>query len=115
MQMRLFTCGAVLGLVLGLAATSFAAYIGTERWGRSANGDSFHLGYVAGIVDTVEALKGVSFASRQRIAEALDAATRCTASVTLGNLTARAENAVSNGPSTLNAADRILGDFVKCQ
>ncbi len=60
-------------------------------------------------------IKGSSFISRQRIAEALDAIGKCTASSTLGIVTARAENAVESGPTYPNAANVIMADLLKCQ
>jgi len=105
----------IVGLIFGLAGASSAAYIGTDRWQQGSNGDLFHLGYVAGIMDAVETLKGTSFVTRQTIAQALDAIGRCTASSTLGTVTTRAEKAVATGPAYPNAANVIMADLLKCQ
>ncbi len=74
--MRLFACGVVLGLILGSAAVSSAAYISTDRWKQGTSQDLFHLDYVAGIMNAVETLKGASFLTRQSTAQALDAIAR---------------------------------------
>lgn len=113
--LRRFISGMVVGLILGLASASSASYVGTGTWQQFPNGELFHLGYVAGIIDTVETLKGASFFSRQRIEEALDSIRKCTASSTLGTVTARAENAVANGATYPIAANVIMADLLKCQ
>ena len=113
--MRLLILGMVLGLVLGSVAMASASFVSTDIWGRGMPQSEFHLGYVAGIVDTVEALRSASFFTRQQTAEALDAIDRCTHNIQLGLLTARAEQAVANSQTYPSAADVIMGNFLKCQ
>ena len=113
--MRRFTVGVAVGLILGIATGASASYIGKEQWLRTPSGSDFHLGYVAGVIDTVQTLKTFSYTSRQTIAEGLDAIDRCTRPLKLGELTTRAENVVNNGPVTVNVSDVILVDLVKCQ
>jgi hypothetical protein len=110
-----FVIGVMIGLMLGLATTASASYIGKEQWLRVPNGGDFHLGYVAGVIDTVQTLKTFSYTSRQTIAEGLDAIDRCSRPMLLGQLTSRAENIVNNVATTVNVADVILVDLVKCQ
>jgi hypothetical protein len=113
--MRRFTVGVAVGLILGIATGASASYIGKEQWLRAPSGSDFHLGYVAGVIDTVQTLKTFSYTSRQTIAEGLDAIDRCTRPLKLGELATRAENVVNNGPATINVSDMILVDLVKCQ
>ena len=116
--MRLFTAGIVIGLLFGTIATASAQYIGKDRWDAGGDTDAsrvFHLGYVAGVIDTVQALKRVSFVTRQTVIEALDAVNKCTNPLPLGDAMQREEHALSNVSSTDNAAGIILGDLIMCK
>jgi hypothetical protein len=115
--MRRFVAGMALGLVLGTTLTASAAYVGKVAWEQNPGlpvTQAFHLGYVAGAIDTIQALKKVSFLSRQTVAEGLDKINQCTQSLRLGEAVERAEVAVTNTASTANVADAILGNFIKC-
>lgn len=115
--MRNFIIGLIVGTVMGSAVAASAAYIGKNRWEEdsgSSTSETFHLGYVAGVVDTVQALKKVSYFPRQSLAEGLDRINQCTDNLTLGQAVERAETANSQTQSSDNMADVILGAFLKC-
>jgi len=113
--MRLFALGVTVGLVMGLAAVASAAFVSTDVWGRMAPQSEFHLGYVAGIIDTVETLRSASFITREQTSTALDAIDHCGSNIQLGLLTARAESAVASGPAYPVAANIIISNLIKCQ
>ena len=117
-KMRLFTAGIIIGLLLGTIATVSAQYVGKDGWDAGGDTDAsrlFHLGYVAGVIDTVQALKRVSFATRQTVIEALDAVDKCTHSLVLRDATQREEHVLSKVSSTDNAASIVLGDLITCK
>jgi hypothetical protein len=116
--MRRFILGIVVGLIMGTAVSASASYIGTSRWvdeGASSAGQSFRLGYVAGVIDTIQALKRVSFFSRQTIAEVLDRVNECTAHLLLGQATDQANTALMSNAPNNDAANVIIAGFAKCQ
>ena len=55
----------------------------------------FHLGYVAGIVDAIDTLRGASFITREQLSEALAKIETYAATDQLAPLTARAEAAAA--------------------
>ena len=113
--MRLLTLGIAIGLVFGLAAVSTAGYVSGGVWARAAPQSDFRLGYVAGIVDAIETLRGASFITREQLSEALAKIETCAATDQLAPLTARAEAAVAPRPAESNAAAVIMTDLLKCQ
>ncbi len=118
MRVRKFAASMTIGLILGAAVGASAAYIGKAKWDEGAGtpiAQAFHLGYVAGVVDTAQALKSASYLSRQTIAEALDTVNQCTQYLSLGQVTQRTEAAILNSQSTDNVAGAILVDLVGCR
>ena len=116
--MRLFAAGMVIGLLIGTVAMASAQYIGKDRWEEGGDTDAsrlFRLAYVAGVIDTVQALKRVSYLTRQTIIEALDSVDECTRPMLLKDAAQREEQVLSNAPSTDNAAGVILADLIRCK